>query len=53
MTYNICKKLIEIKDFDEESKLDLLNKFDIFLLNNRLTQEEYEELALLLDTKVV
>lgn len=48
MTYKICKKLIEIKDFDIEAKDDLLGKLDVFLLNDRINQEQYEELITLL-----
>ena len=51
MTYIICKKLIEIKDFTQEEANDLQNKLDVFLLNNRLTQGEYEELTNLLNSK--
>lgn len=51
MTYRICKQLISIKTFDEESKAELLNKIDIFLLNNRITEEEYNELIGLLHEK--
>ena len=51
MTYRICKRLIDIKTFDEESKVDLLGKLDIFLLNNRITEEEYNELIGLLNDK--
>lgn len=52
MTYTVCKRLIELKDFTQEEADDLQNKLDIFLLNNRLTQEEYEELTGLLAEKV-
>ena len=48
MTYTICKKLIEIKVFTLEERNDLQYKLDVFLLNDRLTQEEYEELTNLL-----
>lgn len=51
MTYKICKKLIEIKEFDESGKVELLEKLDIFLLNDRITQAEYEELIELLNAK--
>lgn len=51
MTYRICKRLIDIKTFDEESKAELLSKIDIFLLNNRITEEEYNELTGLLNDK--
>lgn len=42
LTYMNCKKLIEMGRYEKE---DMLNKLDIFLLNNRLTQSEYEELV--------
>ena len=42
MTYIFCKKLIELGRYNEE---DLLNKLDVFLLNDRITQSEYEELV--------
>lgn len=47
MTYNLCKRLIENKTYI--SKEDMLIKLDVFLLNNRLTQTEYEELVQLLN----
>lgn len=42
MTYVFCKRLIELGRYNEE---DLLNKLDIFLLNGRLTEEEYRDLV--------
>lgn len=42
MTYNLCKKLIQLGNCD---KADMLNKLDVFLLNNRITQEQYTELT--------
>lgn len=42
MTYRNCKKLIEIGRYEKE---DLLNKLDVFLLNDRMSQAEYEELV--------
>lgn len=42
MTYRNCKKLIEIGRYEKE---DMLNKLDIFLLNDRISQLEYEELV--------
>ncbi len=50
-TYKICKRLIEIKTFDEAGKNDLQNKLDVFLLNNRIEQFEYDELVEMLDAK--
>ena len=51
MTYNVCKRLIEIKNFGEGEKEDLRNKIDIFLLNDRISDKEYEELVGLLNAK--
>lgn len=48
MTYTICKRLIELKAFTQEEASELQNKLDVFLLNDRLTQEQYEELTSLL-----
>ena len=41
-TYLNCKKLIEMGRYEKE---DMLNKLDVFLLNDRITQSEYEELV--------
>lgn len=46
LTYRACKILIERKTY--KSKEDMQTKLDIFLLNDRLTQEEYNELTQLL-----
>ena len=51
MTYKVCKRLIEIKEFNEVEKEDLQNKLDIFLLNDRVSDKEYEELVGLLNAK--
>lgn len=53
MTYAVCKRLIELKEYTQEQADDLQNKLDVFLLNNRLTQGEYEELTALLAGKVM
>lgn len=42
MTYRNCKKLIEMGRYD---RADMLNKLDVFLLNDRITQGEYEGLV--------
>lgn len=42
MTYRNCRKLIESGNYDKTS---MLNKLDVFLLNNRITEEQYNELA--------
>lgn len=47
LTYRACKSMINRKSYI--SKEDMRNKLDIFLLNNRITEEEYNELTGLLD----
>ena len=42
MTYRNCKKIIEAGRYEYE---DMMNKLDVFLLGNRITQAEYEELV--------
>lgn len=45
MTYNSMKKLIERKFYETQDKaLELL---DVFLMANRITQDQYMELMLL------
>lgn len=46
MTYNVCKRLIQNGNFEKE---DMMLKLDIFLLNNRITQEQYNELVNLME----
>ena len=46
MTYKMCKTLIERKRYEKE---DMLEKLDVFLLANRITKEEYEELVGMLE----
>ena len=48
MTYIFCKKIIQNGTYRTKEEMQL--KFDVFLLNNRITQEEYEELTNLLAT---
>ena len=45
MTYRNCKTLIENGRYQAE---DMLNKLDVFLLNDRITQSQYKELAALI-----
>lgn len=40
MTYQLCKKLIE-----SGKTFGLKDKLDVFLLNNRITEEQYNELT--------
>lgn len=47
-TYTNCKKLIEAGRY---KKADMLNKLDVFLLNDRIIQEQYEELVALINTQ--
>ncbi len=42
MTYNVCKRLIQNGNYE---KNDMLMKLDVFLLNDRITQEQYGELV--------
>ncbi len=48
MTYSLCKKLIAKGNYD---KADMLNKLDVFLLANRITQDEYKELTTLINSE--
>ncbi len=41
MTYTYCKKIIQSGNYD---KVDMQDKLDVFLLNNRISQEQYTEL---------
>ena len=48
-TYTLCKKVIENRTYG--SKEEMLLKLDVFLLANRITQEQYTELVELLDAQ--
>lgn len=48
MTYRNCKKLIENGRYDYN---DMLNKLDVFLLGDRITQEQYEELVKMMEAR--
>lgn len=41
MTYKVCKRLIQNGNYEKE---DMTMKLDAFLLNDRITQEQYTEL---------
>lgn len=47
MTYTYCKKVI--KNGNYGTKEDMMIKLDVFLLNNRITQDQYNELISLLN----
>ena len=49
LTYNACKTVINKGTYGTKEEMQF--KLDIFLLNNRLTQDEYEELVALLNSK--
>lgn len=54
MTYTLCKKLIEITEYKSlTQKEEMQVKLDVFLLNNRITQEQYNELTDLLAGKPI
>lgn len=48
MTYRNCKKLIEAGRYEYS---DMMNKLDVFLLGDRVTQEQYTELVALMDSQ--
>lgn len=47
MTYTLCKKVIENGTYGTKEEMQV--KLDVFLLNNRITQEQYTELTALLN----
>lgn len=49
MTYKLCLTVINKNTYG--TKEEMLEKLNVFLLNNRISQEEYNELAALLDNK--
>ena len=46
MIYKLCKKVIASGNYDKE---DMQKKLDVYLLCNRITQEQYEELVSFMD----
>ena len=46
MTYRLCRKVIQNKAYKTTEEMEL--KLDVFLLNNRINQDEYNELIDLL-----
>lgn len=48
-TYQLCKRVIENGAYG--TKEEMLTKLDVFLLNNRITKAEYNELVSLLNTQ--
>ena len=46
MTFEIVKKAIEVqKRKGTLDRNDMMNKLDVFLLNGRISEEEYNEIA--------
>lgn len=48
MTYKNCKKLIEAGRYEYD---DMVNKLDIFLIGDRITQVQYEELVQMMNDR--
>ena len=46
--YNVCKKLILSGNYN---KVDMVKKLDIYLLKDRITEEQYNELIELMQNK--
>ena len=52
--YTLCKRLIENTTYTNQSQKDEMQlKLDVFLLANRLTTEQYNELTALLGAKPI
>lgn len=49
MTYRLCKSCITKGLYNSHE--EMMNKLDVFLLGNRITQAQYEELVALLNEK--
>lgn len=50
LIYTYCKKVIQNGTYGD--KEDMLQKLDTFLLNNRIAQDEYNELVTLVNPRV-
>lgn len=54
MTYTYCKRVIENTTYKNQGQKDeMQQKLDVFLLNDRITQENYTELTALLAEKEI
>lgn len=49
ITYTNCKKVIQNDNYG--TKEDMMVKLDVFLLNNRITEDQYNELVDMLNNK--
>lgn len=53
-TYTLCKTVIKNTEYkSQEQKDEMQFKLDVFLLNNRIKQTEYNELTQLLADKPI
>lgn len=53
-TYILCKVAINNANYKNQKEKDGMQlKLDVFLLNDRITQAEYEELVELLNAKAI
>jgi len=48
-TYTLCKTVIERKTY--KSKEEMMTKLDVFLLNDRISQSQYNELVELINAQ--
>lgn len=54
MTYTYCKKVIDNTMYKSQTqKNEMQQKLDVFLLNDRIGQPEYNELTALLTAKPI
>lgn len=54
MTYTYCRKVADNTTYKSQSQKDEMQvKLDVFLLNDRITQEQYTDLAELLAAKEI
>ena len=54
MTYTYCKKVIINTTYtSQEQKDEMQMKLDVFLLNNRINQDQYNEFTALLASKPI
>jgi len=54
LTYTYCKKVIENTTYTNQAQKDELQiKLDVFLLNSRINQDQYNELTTLLSDKPI
>jgi len=54
MTYTYCKKVITNTTYTTQAQKDeMQTKLDVFLLNDRISQDQYNELTSLLAAKPI